>query len=383
MSYYKDVEKKLLKLYEQGKAHQAYITQEPFYVEINLRVPTQKDLQKDFLGYKKAIERLGGRFCVEMVEREYKLIGRQLLPKRVVYKEIEPFLKAIGKIDAFKKWQEAYKLYVQNLPKLKELFLQKPFLALENAAIAKEVVAIAHFFIQNPKPNCYIRELPILGIDTKFIEKNRRFLDQILSTVLLEKDYDATITQLGEGGFERKYALKSMPILVRFRLFGTLCGFEDLTLPIDSFAKLNPKIKSVYVIENLQTFLAFPLQEEMMVIFGKGYSAKSLQAVKWLKQKKIYYFGDIDIDGLAILSSFRSSFPNTNSFCMDLEILKKYEKLAHYIKQKTKSMPTNLTKQEQQLYHYLMQTKSGDATLRLEQERIPLQKIRKEINENI
>ena len=109
-----------------------------------------------------------------------------------------------------------------------------------------------------------------------------------------------------------------------------------------------------------------------MVVFGKGYSASSLQVAKWLYAKKLYYFGDIDVDGLAILSSFRSVFPNTESFCMDLSTMKTYEKLAHYTEQKNKEMPKNLTQKERELYSYLLQTKKGDATLRLEQERIPI-----------
>ena len=376
MSYYQNVEKKLLKIYERGEVHRSFMTNEPFLVEIGLKVPTQKELQNDFIGYKKAIEKLRSRFSVEMDEKNYKQLGTQFLPKKVVYDAIEPFLKAINKFEEFQTWKKAYEYYVEKLPKLQELFLQKPFLALENSAIAQEVVAIAEFFIQNPKPLCYTRELPILGIDTKFIEKNRKFLDQVLSSVLPEKHFDADITQLSDGGFERKYGLKTPPTLIRFRIFGGLCGFEDMSLPLESFAKLDVELKSVFIVENLQTFLAFPLQQGTMVVFGKGYGARSLKAVKWLEKKKLYYFGDIDIDGLAILSNFRSVFPNTESFCMDLQTFKTYEKLAHYAKQKTKEIPKNLSSKEQKTYNYLLQTKHGELTLRLEQERIPMETIK-------
>ncbi len=379
MSYYQTVEKKLLRVYERGEVHHSFMTNEPFFVEISLRVPTQKELQNDFGGYKKAVERLRSRFRVEMVERDYKLLGKQLLPKKVFYDAIEPFLKAIGKSEEFENWQQAYAYYVKKLPKLKTLFLQKPFLALENSAITKEVVAIAEFFIQNPRPNCYIRELPILGLDTKFIEQNRKFLDQVLHTVLEEETYDASVMQLSGGGFEKKYGLKTPPALVRFRTDSDLCGFEDVSLPLDSFAKLKLDIRSVYIVENLQTFLAFPLQKGMMVVFGKGYNVSALKDATWLGEKKLYYFGDIDIDGLAILSNFRALFPRLESFCMDIETLKRYEKLAHYALQQEKSMPKHLTSKEQKLYTYLMQTKQADAALRLEQEQIPIQTIKERI----
>ncbi len=380
MSYYQNVEKKLQRVYERGEVHRSFVTNEPFFVEIRLRAPTQKELQNDFVGYKKAIEKLRSRFRVEMEEKNYKQLGTQLLPKKVVYAEIEPFLRAINKFEEFQTWKKAYEYYVEKLPKLKTLFLQKPFLALENSAIAKEVVAIAEFFIHNPKPLCYVRELPILGIDTKFIEKNRKFLDQVLGTVLQDEEFDTSITQLGDGGFERKYGLKTPPTFIRFRTFGGLCGFEDVSLPLESFAKLQLDLKAVFIVENLQTFLAFPLQKGMMVVFGKGYSASGLQAAKWLYSKKIYYFGDIDIDGLAILSSFRSVFPDTKSCCMDMQTLKTYEKLAHFTEQKTKEMPKNLTQKEQELYSYLLQTKKDDKTLRLEQERIQIMYIKKAID---
>ena len=379
MSYYESVEKKLLKVYERGVVHHSFMTNEPFFVEVGLRVPTQKELQNDFGGYKKAVERLRSRFCVDMVERDYKLLGKQLLPKKVFYDAIEPFLKAIGKSKEFEVWQQAYAYYVKKLPRLKTLFLQKPFLALENSAITKEVVAIAEFFIQNPRPNCYIRELPILGVDTKFIEQNRKFLDQVLCSVLEEEAFDAGIAQLAGGGFEKKYGLKTPPTLVRFRTDSNLCGFEDVSLPLESFAKLELDVKSVYIVENLQTFLVFPLQKGMMVVFGKGYNVSALKDAAWLEEKKLYYFGDIDIDGLAILSNCRALFPHLESFCMDIETLKRYEKLAHYALQKEKSMPKHLTSKEQALYKYLIQTKRENAVLRLEQERIPIQTIKEMI----
>lgn len=372
MSYYEDVEKKLLKIYDRGDVFCAYATNEPFVAEVGLKVPTQKELQNDANGYTKAIERLKNRFEVEMVERDYKLLGKQRLPQKVVYKEIEPFLKAIGKTEEFYRWREAYEYFVNHFPKLRSLFLQKPFLVLQNTHITKETVAIAEFFSHNPKPQCYIRELPVLGIDTKFIEQNRKFLDQVLSVILKEGSFDPTIKQLGNGGFEKKYGLKSAPSLVRFRIFDGLCTLEDISIPVESFTTLNLDVKRVFIVENLQTYLAFPRGVKTMVVFGKGYQARMLKEAKWLNQKKVYYFGDLDIDGLAILSAFRTHFPQTESFCMNLQTFKTYEKLAHYTKQKTKEMPTNLKEEEKALFAYLQNTKKDEAYLRFEQERIPI-----------
>jgi hypothetical protein len=48
-----------------------------------------------------------------------------------------------------------------------------------------------------------------------------------------------------------------------------------------------------------------------------GYGFDNLAAALWLQQKDIYYWGDIDTHGFAILNQLRGFFPHAVSFLMD------------------------------------------------------------------
>ena len=65
----------------------------------------------------------------------------------------------------------------------------------------------------------------------------------------------------------------------------------------------------MFIVENEINFLAFPRVEDSLLIFGSGYGVGRLKALKWLHECELYYWGDIDVHGLAILDSVRGNFP--------------------------------------------------------------------------
>src|SRR3954463_1902791 len=79
----------------------------------------------------------------------------------------------------------------------------------------------------------------------------------------------ARIDLEGRYGFARK------PAYVRMRMFGHTLdlprGVTEVTLRVDEAAALIPKAKTVFVVENEITYLAFPTLEGTIVLFGGGY----------------------------------------------------------------------------------------------------------------
>nr|WP_221935062.1 Wadjet anti-phage system protein JetD domain-containing protein [Catenovulum sediminis] len=63
--------------------------------------------------------------------------------------------------------------------------------------------------------------------------------------------------------------------------------------------------------------MAFPPVNNAICIFGLGYGVQLLKEVNWLNQVAIYYWGDIDTHGFAILSQLRGYFPKVKSMLMD------------------------------------------------------------------
>ncbi len=67
------------------------------------------------------------------------------------------------------------------------------------------VLAVCRFMKSNPMPHRYIRELDILGVDSKFIEQNKSLLRELLDIIMPADGIHSDITNISGHGFERRY----------------------------------------------------------------------------------------------------------------------------------------------------------------------------------
>ncbi|MCK4442295.1 MAG: hypothetical protein KAU90_09835, partial [Sulfurovaceae bacterium] len=256
-------------------------------------------------------------------------------------------------------------------PKLRELLISKPNLIILYDTIWIEILKVCEYFLSNPNPNLYIRELDIAGVDTKFIENHKKVLDIFLSSLL-----DRDISKLSQNGFERKYNLKYDLPTIRFRILDKslyIHNMSDISLPINEFAQLDIACQRVYITENKINGLSFPDIANSIVIFGLGYGVDSLKNIEWLKTKEIYYWGDIDTHGFAILSQIRGYFPQVKSILMNKEVVNRYRYLG-VEEPKSKQFLgelENLSIEEEKLFEQL-KIDSSLKGLRIEQERVPI-----------
>jgi hypothetical protein len=142
---------------------------------------------------------------------------------------------------------------------------------------------------------------------------------------------------------------------------------SDLTVRSDEFGSLEPAVETIFITENDVNGLAFPELKNAIVIFGRGYGFDSLKNAHWFRDKKIFYWGDIDTHGFAILNQFRMLFPQTVSMLMDRETLTNHKK--HWVSESApvNAQLSNLTEEELSLYKDLVDNKYGNS-VRLEQE---------------
>jgi hypothetical protein len=243
---------------------------------------------------------------------------------------------------------------------------------MEYAEVWDRLLKVCHYFMVYPKPNLYIRELEIEEVDSKFIEQYKRVLDKLLETILEPSFYNAEITKISNYGFEKKYGLKYDLPTIRFRILDSnqyICGLDDLSLPLNLFKTLDLACKNIYITENKINGLSFPQRKDSIVIFGLGYGIESLKDVVWLQNKNIYYWGDIDTHGFAMLSQVRGYFPCTESILMNEESVMRFKHLAVSEGKPFKGELLNLTEEEQIVFERLKDDYYGEA-LRIEQERI-------------
>ncbi|MFK7906897.1 MAG: Wadjet anti-phage system protein JetD domain-containing protein, partial [Chitinophagales bacterium] len=225
---------------------------------------------------------------------------------------------------------------------------------------------VCHFFMEHPQPNLYIRQLPI-AVHTKFMEQHTGILKNLLDEVLEEWAIKYHTTR-----FEERYYLKYDEATIRLRILDAsmMSDFPDyvtdLTLPLSELQQLQTEAYRVFVVENKQTFLAFPNVPNSLIIWGKGFGVELLKEVLWLEQKDIIYWGDMDVQGFQILSQLRGYFAQTESLLMDKATFEAFDEFAVTGKMSKVENLVHLTDEEQAMFAFLKERDLG----RLEQERI-------------
>ena len=148
------------------------------------------------------------------------------------------------------------------------------------------------WMVANPRPQCYLRQISLPEIDTKFIEQHKKLLAEWLDMLLNPGAISAEFT--GSNNFEQRYGFIAKPTLIRFRILDNsllIQGLSDLTVTADEFCQLNLAIETVFITENDINGLAFPEFKRAMVIFGRGYGFDYLANAEWLKLKNILVLG--------------------------------------------------------------------------------------------
>ncbi len=323
---------------------------------------------------------------VEWSERRWRSLGTQRLPERLLIRGPSEAADIIGQGT---QWHDALKRYQQLRQKFPDLISDKlsklDFFKDSDETTFERLLDVVDWVRSHPRPKIYVRQVPLGGIDTKFIEDNKSLLSALLDMILPSDAIDETA--IGVSQFNQRYGFLDKPVYVRLRILDSSKslvlggGIQDLLIDSESFVRLDPEISRVFITENETNFLAFPHLEDSMIIFGAGYGFEMIRSAHWLLHRDVYYWGDIDTHGLAILSALRRHLPNARSLLMDKQSL-----LTHKELWGNEDMPHGadelpwLTTDEQRLFTDLKQNTWG-ANLRMEQERLNWDYASKVINE--
>ena len=326
---------------------------------------TIAEYQKEFNDIRSLSKEVKGYgYTIHWKTVKTKMLGTQGLPSKIKFEtaeDFERFLQKVKEVDVFRK---NVALIKGRFPKLQCWIEKYPLKVIDNSEDWNDILKVLDYFSKNPKPQLYIRELPI-EVHTKFIERHNTLIGELLDIVI--KEYINT----NEKEFEKRYNLHYDEPTVRIRLLDrTLAkkffyGLDDITIPVSQFLKLQIPISKVYIVENKVNFLTFPLIPNSIVIWGKGYGVASIKDSELLKSIVLTYWGDLDAQGFEILSQFRSYFAHVKSLLMDKTTFDKYFENDLGTPSKV-NVELNLTTEEKNLYQYIKAN-----NYRLEQEKIP------------
>lgn len=306
-------------------------------------------------------------YTLHLKNRTFRRAGSQDEIEKITVDSLEDYLHIVQK-------KEDYKLFLKNAEKVRtsipllENWVHKNILKLIEHNEWDDTLKVCHYFFQNPKPNLYVRQLPI-EVHTKFIADNQVLILSLLHFLIPEH----LPTQTETKRFEEKCNLLFDEALIRVRFLDNnispIPTISYLSFSLSELKSYPIACKNIFLTENKMNFLTLPpLKNTVALWSGGGFSIAHLKNIEWLKEKQFFYWGDIDVQGLEILHQCRTYFPNTIAIMMDRITFDRFHN-ANDKKGESSTVQNlgKLTPKEIELHQYLKQK----GFLRLEQEKIP------------
>lgn len=339
----------------------------------SLGTPTEAEVMADLSavqGWAQAWRQWAGPGAVEFEPRKWARLGSQDLPARISLGSPSEVAALCGHDKRWAKAVARREAMLAVWPGLvTNVRLGRYFDVLADYADSdlERLVAVVRWLEANPASNLYIRQLPIVGVDTKWLEKRQGLVAELLCLV-------AGTEQAGDF-FEvtglRRLAHRVRMLVLCPELRRSVGGLRDFEAPMEDVVQLGLAPKRILVVENHACATALGDMPGCVVFAGLGKAVGVLGRVGWAQGVPALYWGDIDTHGLVILNSARAALPGLRSVLMDVETLVEFKELAvHEAVQAVESRLEHLTAEEAELFEGLWSGRWGMKP-RVEQERLP------------
>lgn len=353
---------------------------------LTLKGPSSAEMSEQFDAVRQWIAGLRAltHYRIEMRQFRHRVLGVNEVPAAVWVDSLDAALTLLGKRREAGRFAELVAQTRARRPTLLDWVATRPHKALALVDAWGRLLDVVDWIEAHPRPGVYLRQVDIPGVDSKFIEAQRGVLSQWLDRILPPSRIDETT--VGVAGFARRYGFRDKPERVRLRALDPakplLPGAvnADLTVDATTFAGLDIGVSRVFITENEINFLAFPPVRNSLLVFGAGYGFEVLDRAAWLQQCDVYYWGDVDTHGFAILDQLRAHLPEARSILMDRATLIAFE--AHWGVEERPVLRDldRLNPDERALYDDLRDNRIRP-NLRLEQERIGFGWVRRALTE--
>ena len=360
-----------------------------------LKRPTAAELLSDYAAVRTWAAELfsgAGAYSLETVETGRRTAGANSLPAAAVFATVEDEIGFVGKAREAGVFRSLTEGLAGLDPQLVDWAARRPLKLLELGPDALTAARVALWLRDNPAPAIYVRQLGLPGVHTKFIERHRQVIDQMLASLkpsprdqemyagdeeLESSGHDAGLEDSAgrtpAARFARRHGFLHPPELVRFRLLDPeidqLGGARDITLTAEAFSRLRLPVETVMATENQVNFLALPDRPGTLALYGGGYGFSSLRDAAWLRNCRVLYWGDIDTHGFRILDQLRAVHPHVESVLMDERTLLAHSDAWGREESPSRAALARLTAAEAALYESLGNSTYG-SNIRLEQELI-------------
>lgn len=339
---------------------------------IPLGVPSEREAREHLTGvqaWQKRWYEWRGDGEVKWVERRWAGLGAQKLPESLVLHDPMQVVRWLGEAERWQRAERRYASMLERWPRLAGIMATYfDVLADYPEDDFHRLFSMLEWLEAHTDSGLYVRQLPVDGVDTKWLSARKSLVGSLLRAILGE---------IGDNkDFYALTGIRREPVLMRMRLLDAgvqkiMSGLRDIMVPIEDMAHLQLPLRRIYIVENLQTGLAFQELSGAAVFMRLGYAVDLFAEIPWLAQLPCFYWGDLDTHGFAILNRLRYYLPHTRSLLMDETTLLDHRPFwGHEEKPIADIALSLLTSEEQKLCADLRNHRWG-SRVRLEQERIP------------
>lgn len=236
------------------------------------------------------------------------------------------------------------------------------------------LLSAAAWFTGNPRSGLTIRQVPVLGMGTKWLARNRRLILACLS-IAGQPHADEPDGELEQDDLD-PLGLKALPVHLDLILADPadrklVGGVRHLNAPLPEVDALPVHPETILIVENKESAYLVPDRPRTVVVHSLGNHLNVLDEISWLHCGRQLYWGDLDRAGFAMLSRARARLPRLVSVLMDPVTLEEHRTLAVRDETRADTPEPNLTDIETAAVAAL--SAEHDTYLRLEQERLPPQ----------
>ena len=348
------------------------LNRKPFPIRIGLKPPAGRSAIADMAHFQKFIgewRSYSSQKNIQWESRRYRALSEQTVPKFFILENIKELIEFVGSeaLHRSEKWtknmapmlsisEALYPVLVKHLKTFELIRLPDAELLSSLVKQLSSQMGVGQ----------YLRALPLVGVDTKFLENYQALISDVLDVL-----HDGEITASG-GMLEWLGCLENPRGWLTVRpLCGSvqanIGGFPVMQLHRDVLREHALPANNILVVENMQSGLGLPLLKDTIAVFGGGKNISWMDA-NWLKSRRVAYWGDIDTWGLSILSDVRSKLSSVKAIMMDADTLRYHEDRMAVEPEPLEHLPRFLTDSEAQIFSDL---KAGNYQgSRLEQERL-------------
>lgn len=286
------------------------------------------------------------------------------IPTAWVLASPSEWIQATGNHEIRKEYETLNRLASHMDPHFHTLIVRRRSLVIdkpENDVIRSGTLAL------QLQPGCAkgkpLRALSLAGIDSKFFERNRQLVIQMLDIL-----FDGQASETGLEAFLGAEDEGHHWLLVA-DLDGTLLPFSQMRVRANELQNTPLPGQRVLLVENERCLHQLPTAPGTVAVLGSGLNLIWLTA-PWLIDKTIAYWGDLDTWGLTMLGRARKHLPHLTPLLMDQAVFEQFRKESAV--EEPQPAPafvlSGLNKSEMELFRLLIQSERG----RLEQEFLPV-----------